>query len=115
MSTYSHQAQRELDAASFAEDDRLRAKSGRYPVPRGAVAASRKLLNVTVPRDTELDDRILDAIYDALCDADGHPSPYYLRHHLAKRGLLIVEADKYSAALLRSQLVESTVATIKGE
>lgn len=106
MATYSDYAQHELDAASFAQDDKRRAA----PAPP---ARRPRLPTVTVPRETELDDEIKDAMYDACADAEGSSDAYYLRHHLAQRGLLIVEAHKHSAALLRSQLVESTVATLK--
>lgn len=99
MATYSDHAQRELDASDIAAE----------VVP---FKPTRRLPNVTVPQDTELDESIRDAMYDSLSDADGHTSSYYLRHHLAARGLLIVEASLHGHALLGSQLVESTVATL---
>lgn len=108
MSTYSHQAQRELDAASFAEDDKRRAAPTRW-------RNRPRLSNPTVPAETEIDEDVRDSIFDAICNSDGRADAYHMRLQLARRGLLIVEAAKYSAALLRSQLVESTVATIKGE
>lgn len=43
-------------------------------------------------RNDDMDDDIREAMYDAACDAEGTLSPRYLRYHLAKRGLKIIEA-----------------------
>lgn len=51
-----------------------------------------------VPNATDHDDDIAEAIYDAVCDGEGRATPYYLRHHLAKRGLVIVEISKAGAS-----------------
>lgn len=77
------------------------------------VVRRQRLPNVSVPIETELDDDIKEAIDDSYWDSEGDSSAYHIRHHLAMRGLLIVEADKYGRALVGSQLVESTVASIK--
>jgi hypothetical protein len=109
MATYSNHAQRELDAESFAEDDRRRAAHERVVcAPEGAVAASPRLPAVTVPDETELDDDIHDAISDALADGDGCPVAFYLRHHLAQRGLVIVESTQWGSAKIALQLIGST-------
>ena len=96
---YSDWEQREMDAKSFAEDDKRRAA----PIP----VARERLPNVTVPKETDLDDDIKEAIDDSFCDGEGNSSAYYLRHHLAKHGLVIVEASKWDAATTALQLIGS--------
>jgi len=54
------------------------------------------------------DDEIKTAMYDAICDGEGHSNAFYLKHHLAKHGLVIVEASKYSGMLIALQLLAST-------
>lgn len=41
-------------------------------------------------KDDDNDDDIREAMYDAACDAEGGLSAYYLRRHLEKRGLMVV-------------------------
>ena len=53
-----------------------------------------------------LADDIAEALYDASCDGDGRPRPDALAHHLAKRGLVIVEAQR----LERIQPFDATLA-----
>ena len=54
------------------------------------------------------DEAINEAVQDALNDGDGRPRPDALAIHLAKRGLVIVEASKYSGMLIALQLLAST-------
>ena len=49
---------------------------------------------------------IAEALYDAICDGDGRPRPDALAHHLAKHGLVIVEAQR----LERIQPFDATLA-----
>ena len=60
---------------------------------------------------TEMDDDISEAFEDALTENDGMPSAPYLRLHLAKRGLLIVDAAKYRQAKVALQLSASGLAS----
>jgi hypothetical protein len=53
------------------------------------------------------DDEITHAMYDAICDGEGHSSAYYLKHHLAKHGLVIVEAARHDKMLTALQLIGS--------
>ena len=103
MATYTNHAQRELDAESFAEDDKRRAAHERV-----VCVPSPRLPAVMVPDETELDDDIHDAISDAIADGDGCPVAFYLRHHLAQRGLVIVESTQWGSAKIALQLIGST-------
>lgn len=97
---YSEYQQKEMDAATAAQDDAPRAR----PAP---VAPRKRLPQVTVPRKTDLDDEISEALYDAVCDGEGRATPYYLRHHLAERGLVIVEASRLGRMKVAIELIGS--------
>jgi hypothetical protein len=56
---------------------------------------------------TAIDDTIKTAMYDAICDADGKASVFFLKHHLAKHGLVIVEGAKYGRMLTALQVIGS--------
>lgn len=66
------------------------------------------------------DEAINEAIYDAICDADGiHadgiPRADALAHHLAKHGLVIVEARRLERLTVAIQLIGSAAAALVGE
>ena len=58
---------------------------------------------------TAIDDTIKTSMYDAICDAEGHASAFFLKHHLAKRGLVIVEAARHDKLLTTLQFVGSVL------
>lgn len=49
-----------------------------------------------VPDKTDLDDDIREALDDAVSDGEGRLSAYYVRHHLAKRGLKIISSAQHA-------------------
>jgi hypothetical protein len=61
------------------------------------------------------DDAIKEAMYDAICDGEGHSNAFYLKHHLAKHGLVIVEASKYDHAKIALQVIGSFPITLPAE
>lgn len=63
----------------------------------------------------DLADDINEAMRDALTDGDGRPRHDALTHHLAKRGLLIVDAAHFARMKLRAELVESIATDLKVE
>ena len=63
--------------------------------------------------ESDIRESLQDALEASYMEGDGDLSAKHLIRELAKRGLLIVEADRHFAAILRSQLVASTAAAIK--
>ena len=59
-----------------------------------------------------LADDIAEALYDASCDGDGRPRPDALARHLAKRGLVIVEAARHDKLTATLQIVGSALESI---
>jgi hypothetical protein len=60
---------------------------------------------------TAFDDEIKTAMYDAVCDGEGHSTAFYLKRHLAKHGLVIVEAREYDRMLTALQFIGSCADT----
>jgi hypothetical protein len=51
---------------------------------------------------------IAEVLYEAICDSNGAPLSHRdLAHHLAKRGLVIVEATKWDTAKTALQVIGS--------
>jgi hypothetical protein len=67
----------------------------------------------TQPDDARVE-LINEALYDAICDGDGRPHPDALAHHLAKRGLVIVEASRLERLTVAIQLIGSAAAALVG-
>ena len=57
--------------------------------------------------DADRADAIDEALYDAACDGDGRPRPDALAHHLAKHGLVIVDAASHDHMRTALQLIGS--------
>jgi hypothetical protein len=66
-------------------------------------------MNTLTQTRTAIDDEITHAMYDAICDGEGHSNAFYLKHHLAKHGLVIVEAARHDKLLTTLQLVLSAL------
>jgi hypothetical protein len=67
-----------------------------------------KVANPQIPRD----ELIAECMQDALNDGDGRPRPDALAHHLAKRGLVIVEAQRLERMQVAIQLIGSAAVAL---
>lgn len=67
------------------------------------------------PEALARDEAINEALYDAICDGDGRPRANALAHHLAKHGLVIVEASRLERLTVAIQLIGSAAAALVGE